>query len=63
MPTKIVIRHLLKQNTDSHNSNRRFMQKLISCVNTGLKDAKSKPKGEWVQAATQMVTDGGMPLE
>ena len=60
MPTKIVVRHSLKQDTDSHNSDEKFMQTLISCVNIGLKNAKSKPKREWVQAAMQI---GGIPME
>lgn len=46
MPAKIVVRHSLKQNTDSHE---KFMQTFISCVTIGLKKAKSKPRREWKQ--------------
>ena len=51
MPAKIVVTHSLTQNTHSHE---KFMQTLISCVNIGLKKAKSKPRREWVQEALRI---------
>lgn len=51
----MVVTHFLKEDTDSRNSDLRLMRKLISCLNIGLKNAKSKPKGKWVQAAMWLV--------